>query len=115
MADRELYNAGWVDGLNWQRDFTKMRESRTGWGMLLMLFGSILIAVSLALPFAMWIGDQAIHNPMPLVYLVFSACAMITGGYFLDKRDEKRYKQRETDFYKKWADRWDELGFSGDE
>ncbi len=114
MTIRTLYDAGWDDGLTYHSELTELKRTRAGWGMMLMLLGSILVACTLTIPFSMWLVNDTIYNPMPLVYLVFSTCGMIIGGYYLDKRDEKRYKQRETDFYTKWVNRWDELGFSGD-
>lgn len=114
--DRTTYVAGWNDGIKHGREYTTLKQSRAGVGMIFFMLGLIVITCSFALPLSMWITGTltTIVNLTPLVYLILFGVTSAFAGYFLDKRDEKRYKQREADFYKKWGDRWEELGFNGD-
>lgn len=115
MTDRTLYDAGWDDSVQFGIDKKQLRESRAGFGMLLQLLGMIAGVLAVSIPFTMWIGNQTIYNYAPLIWIGAVAVCVGVGGFLLDKKDQVRYKQRESEFYQKWIARWDELGFNGDE
>lgn len=115
MTDRTLYDAGWNDSIQFGIDRKHLDTGRAGLGMLLMLLAGIAVAMLLVVPLTMFITNQTIYNYTPLGWIAGVGIILGTVGFFLDKKEEARYKQRETEFYQKWIARWDELGFNGDE
>lgn len=115
MADRKLYDAGWDDGIDYNRDVRNLEQHKVGSGMLLMLTGAIIVALTGGIMVAMWLAEQTIYNwPLLICMWAFSSVLVIS-GYFLDNKDRVRYKEREAAHYKKWSDRWIELGLNGDD
>lgn len=115
MTDRKLYNTGWDDCLEYNRDWRNLQQSKAGAGMMMMLIGALLTALTVIVPAMMWYATQTIYNWHPLIAMGCIGIFLLVSGYFVDKRGLVRYKEREDDFYRKWADRWNELGFTGDD
>lgn len=115
MADRKLYDTGWDDCIAYNRDRRNLQQSRTGWGMMLMLLGAIPSAMTVSVPIMMVFIAQTIYNWHLLIGMGLVGIFLLVSGYFVDKRDVVRYKEREEAHYKKWATRWQELGFTADD
>lgn len=114
MTDRKLYDAGWNDCIAYIRDRRNLQQSQVGLGMLLMLIGGII----LTMPAAHFIVSLIASAPINIVACLVAgiiAAILFVSGIRVDKKDRVRYKQREDEFYRKWAARWNELGFNGDE
>lgn len=114
MADRKLYDAGWDDCIDYLRDRRNLQQSQAGVGMMLMLLGVIVLAMSTASFIVSVIASAPINIVACLIAGIIAAFLLVSGR-FVDKRDVVRYKEREDNFYRKWANRWRELGFNGDE
>lgn len=115
MADRKSYDAGWDDCIAYIREKHKLQQDHFGSGIVLMLTGAIIVALTMGIMVAMWLAEQTIYNwPLLFCMWAFSSLLLIS-GYFVDKKDRARYKEREQLHYKKWSDRWIELGLNGDD
>lgn len=113
--DRKTYDTGWDDCIDYLRDKRTLQQHQSGFGILFILFGCILVALVIAALFTMWIAGENVYNYMPVLWLAGGGSLLIAAGYFIDKKDRVRYKQREDEFYRKWVQRWKDLGLEGDD
>lgn len=115
MADRKLYDTGWDDCIAYNRDRHNLQQSQVGVGYLCLLLGTIITMLAVTAPGMMWVIGQHVEHWAPLLTLGSGGIILLAAGYVLEKRDRIRYKEREDAHYRKWAARWNELGFNGDE
>lgn len=115
MTDRKSYDAGWDDCIAYIREKNKLNQSRTGWGGLMMLVGAFGLASGVVAPLMSWLMGVPIVNFQPLVWPFVLGMFFSGAGYVVDKSDAARYKEREQLHYKKWSDRWIELGINGED
>jgi hypothetical protein len=114
MTDRKSYDAGWDDCIAYIREKHTLNQSQVGLGMLLMLIGGIVLAMPAAHFIVSLIADAPINISACLVAGIIAAILFVS-GIRVDNKDRIRYKQREEEFYRKWSNRWIELGLNGDD
>lgn len=114
MTDRKPYDTGWDDCIAYIQDKRKLQDKQVGWGAVLLLLGTITFLVPIGVLILATIANVAV-NVFSCVVISSVAIILLIAGYLVDKKDKVRYKEIEKAHYKKWADRWTSLGFSGDE
>lgn len=115
MADRKLYDTGWNDAIDYASEKRALYAEQNGGGLALMILGALFGGLGFVIPLMMWLESQTIYNYGILVFIAIVAIVLWVSGFFLEKKYQKNFKNREDEFYRKWFKRWDELGFNGEE